>query len=758
MRNAHDKFERNIHVCIETDEILGVSENLDYDDDLDISVPREKLKDGTRLLKCPLTPCSTSTFKLRRHLKQQHITLSEEQIDFAMNSARKFDTNKGTASQETENLETECSLKKVKKNVYQNTNLVNRKQNYKKCIICKTLCMNISQHLCKTHKLNSKDLSFKQHIIDSITIPKCHTKIVNGKAIELSSVEINKINEEMPQIGQQQATLSKLKDLREQMEKKARELKEIDQSPSSSDRLKGELDELKDAYKTVRYADTRNHTTSMLKWKNGFQAHLELRKYYNPKRGVSMALDVIIPYQEKYQKDLKIENISDPKTIRSILQTFTSNSNLNSATKIKYINFFEQMLKFLLTDIESPEKMPDYNAEQIILRDINFKVITHEINNTTSMLGKQRGIERIETTVKAREGLISEEERLQMLEDLRTKITKILNDHESGNLEAYNATQVIEVRNTLMSTATIRLGRRAKELVRMTLTEVEERECKTVNDKNMFIIMVAAQKTSGTGQAAPIVYTEEEFKVLMLFIEKLRPKLLGEAQSNIVFPAKMVNSVSSTDLSLSSTWRILQNIPTTSGKKISNRVLRASKVSNSRDLNLSETQKQDLAQSMSHDLKTAERYYNYGSLTRAVVNTLELDASTSHSIHASIQEIETTESEFSNNMTAKTSTPVKHQAVAVASPEKRSIDQDATRMNLRTKKIKLDTQEIELRKNEIKLRITDILSNLEKNGEENLLTTKTGNISIQNITKKIPKDLVNLFSTKEIREIVKNLM
>lgn len=813
LKNIRDNYEKNIHTCISMDEMLG-STTLAVDsaeEDDEVVCPPQQLKDGSYLLKCPILNCKSSTFKLRRHLRGQHTTLNEVQIDFAVTTARKIEANKKVTSKVC-NAESE-NVPKVKKNSFQNTNLVNRKNNYKKCTVCGVLCINISQHLTKTHKMNNKDERFKSFVENSITVPRLYIKLLDGKPTELSPEEISQLNVDRPEILIQKTTLSELKRLRFEIDIKEKILND-DSDATDKDIVRTALDNLKSQYKDLRYLDTRSYTPTMLKWKNGFTSHLEIRGHYNPKRGVTMALDVILSYQSlNDEEELKFEDIVSPIIVRSILQTFAKKPDLSSCTKLKYISMFELLLKYLITDIDSPEKNVNENAEQIILKDLNFKVIQHEIENSTSILSKRRGIERIQTNKKAKASLITEAETTQLAEELASKIRKVLlDDGSEGVIESYKMKDILEVRNVLMATATVRLGRRSQELVKMTLTEVDECEYESVNGEKMIIIKVERQKSSSTGQPAPIVYTEEEFRVLNIFINKLRPKLLNEAQSEVVFPPKVINTLSSTDLSLSSAWHILQKFETASGKKMTSRVLRASRVSNSRNnKSITQEQKQHLAASMNHNVATAERYYNYSTITNSVVSTLQMDrqASTSRSASKlslfqdndesisefagamdgtakstpvktsetrtnvtlqidqasssqgtsklnSLQDIDVSIHEFSGFIDGRTtSTPVK---MPVKAPKRPNSDADSTLQNLRSKKVKANGNKKEEMEIDLNDRIDKIVQNLKDNGNENLLKTTTGHIRVQPVTAKLPQYLRKIFCTNDIRSIIKNFL
>jgi len=72
----------------------------------------------------------------------------------------------------------------------------------------------------------------------------------------------------------------------------------------------------------------------------------------------------------------------------------------------------------------------------------------------------------------------------------------------------------LEIRNSLMAIATLNLGRRSLELTTVTLGEASEAEEKVVNGDDHFIISVKCQKTSGTGNPAPLSLEGMQFRAL----------------------------------------------------------------------------------------------------------------------------------------------------------------------------------------------------------------------------------------------------
>lgn len=174
-----------------------------------------------------------------------------------------------------------------------------------------------------------------------------------------------------------------------------------------------------------------------------------------------------------------------------------------------------------------------------------------------------------------------------------------------------------------MSLGTLRLARRSMELIHMTLSEVQQADTKHINGEVFHIIKVVNQKNLKMGEPAPVVYNDVEFQVLNIYIRKMRPMLTEDQFNPIVFPSQ--HRGSSYHMTFSSFNKILDKLQTKSGKKVSSRVIRGSKITSNRSLNVSDSDRRHLAKAMSHSLNTAERYYNYSDVTNSVVETLSIN-------------------------------------------------------------------------------------------------------------------------------------
>ena len=193
-----DLFLRgNLGLCLEIDEILQ-DHGQERETWPEISDDSEKdqiavLKDGTRRLQCPLLKCKKRVFRLKRHLENIHENLTADQRQSAIRIARIIEDKKKkrlemqNPGKKISDLYSRPSKKRIRNS---GMSLVARKHNPKKCSMCSLLCINISQHLAKTHHLDRKDPCFKAHLRNSVVIPRCYTKEVKGRKVALEGKEL----------------------------------------------------------------------------------------------------------------------------------------------------------------------------------------------------------------------------------------------------------------------------------------------------------------------------------------------------------------------------------------------------------------------------------------------------------------------------------------------------------------------------------------------------------------------------------------
>lgn len=293
-------------------------------------------------------------------------------------------------------------------------------------------------------------------------------------------------------------------------------------------------------------------------------------------------------------------------------------STLSACTKIKYSKTFEQLITYLMLDISSPIRKERETPEERAIRNCNYEDIQYVFETHYSQLGKKRGAGLAVTKKRAADKLMTNEEMDKILIERSEYLSKSLDE----DYETFDKEKIKEIRNALIAVATIRLGRRTKEIMTMTLDEVSAAEKIVIEGGTVnYIVKVYDQKGLRTGEEAPIAFSNEEYQSLQKYVNILRPKLSIKKNCKTVFTTT-IKTKDNNSLSFSGVYQILQLYETTAGKKLSTRAIRGSKVTNSRYLNLSHQEQEDLASSMSHSLSTAQRYYNHKKVTDSVANTL----------------------------------------------------------------------------------------------------------------------------------------
>ena len=694
INKARSILSNNIEACLEMDSQLGDGDFEETDDSSDDAL--ETLPDGSKRFTCPILHCKKKTFRLPRHIDSAHPNLSSFQKNKCHEFAKVVANNKKNTISAAK---TSTTQKRQKSSQQPPTCLVNRKNNLKKCSICCRLVMNISQHIAKVHKVDRKESRFAHLIAKSETILKCYTKIENGKTVQLSGKELEDAKSKFESsVSEQSHTLNDLKKLREEIINYKKKIEEADNE------TKIELKELlaisEDKYKRIRYKDNRIYTPNVAKWKDAFMQHLIQREHSYPLRAMHMAIDVMLPYESKTGISLSFGDLTNGSKLRSLLQEFKKCENTSVSSKIKYLKMFTLFLQFILCDFSSPERGENDSPSEILSRGVKLKDIEHEIQIVCSALSKHQGRERVETRKRVAKKLIGEEEMDDLMEETSNSLWPILEKSEE-DLMKLTTKEILDIRNSLMAVAALRLGRRSQELVKMTLKEVEEAEEKTVDDKHFYIVKVLEQKDLKMGKEAAIAFEDKDFKVLKIFIQKLRPVILKDNPSPYVFVSSRADCINE-DLSLAAAWKILQKFQTSSGKKLTCRSVRRSRITNSRNLNLSYQEQSDMAASMNHSVQTAERYYNYKKITDSVASSLAAKSRKNLSCEGSksFEDFSKGEDSFSFNESslhkAGSSTPKKPEKRVLSESSSQESSQessedknmDETIRTLRNKKIK----------------------------------------------------------------------
>ena len=467
------------------------------DDSIDKIVAPRKQGDGSYSHDCPIYGCWTNTFELKRHLIDPHSNLSVDSCKFAITLSHKMTKNKLIGNQKAEPTPTPT---KIVKNTNKITNLVNRKSNPKLCPFCNKLYMNLSDHIPSAHKLKRDTVEYERCIRDAIVIPLCYTKLENGIRVKLCGDELKDaqaLHEE--NIVSQTETLKDLKTLRREIDYLQKQIIEV-ADKTEYHKLKEELKTAKDAYLALRYKDWREYSENTRTWKEHFLKHLEDINHNDAKRAVRMAMDDLLPFERSRTAPLEYSDNCDGQVIRLIITQFRNQDGTTSTSKIRYVRMFEQLLKFLITDVSSPERHQCESNEEILSRGIKLQDVTHAITNQIYILRKRKGADLIKTKKKAKSKLITQQEVDGLTDDTRSCILQVSEDIKNSVHLNYSNRTIAKVRNSLITIGTLRLGRRSMELTKMTTMEVDEAEGVFVGEQKYYFVKVQEQKTtSSTG-------------------------------------------------------------------------------------------------------------------------------------------------------------------------------------------------------------------------------------------------------------------
>ena len=99
-----------------------------------------------------------------------------------------------------------------------------RKYNFKSCMLCSKIVMNLSDHVRNTHKIESTHDMYNSYVRDPPVIPAVYTKILNGVRVKLEGEELEEAQERFSSdIRKQSNDIVKLKELRKNIDEYDRE-------------------------------------------------------------------------------------------------------------------------------------------------------------------------------------------------------------------------------------------------------------------------------------------------------------------------------------------------------------------------------------------------------------------------------------------------------------------------------------------------------------------------------------------------------
>lgn len=217
-----------------------------------------------------------------------------------------------------------------------------------------------------------------------------------------------------------------------------------------------------------RYKDARVYSQTLEVWRASFDQHLRRVNHSSPQRAVRIAFDFLLNFEKEKLEQVNFSHLTDAKKLRDILDAFREGSSVNSTSKIKYLKTFHELVKFLLLDVSSPEKV---NNEAFTMTKIDY-----EFKSTYEILSKFRGLDVAVAKQRASKTIIPEAEIALVIKEARRKLNKVLDDDQSIGLEDYSEQDAQDVRDHLILVAASRLGQRSKELMTMTISEVNDAE------------------------------------------------------------------------------------------------------------------------------------------------------------------------------------------------------------------------------------------------------------------------------------------
>ena len=156
----------------------------------------------------------------------------------------------------------------------------------------------------------------------------------------LTGSELEKAEEQYSgQIASQSDVLNQLKSCRSIIDSYKKKITDT-QNEEEAVRYSILLDEAKKNYKSIRYQDQRCYTEHVSIWRDSFLKYLEEKEHHNPKRGVSMAMDVLLPYEKQRGYPLTFQDMVDGEILRALLKEFRQVPTISSSSKTKYVKMF----------------------------------------------------------------------------------------------------------------------------------------------------------------------------------------------------------------------------------------------------------------------------------------------------------------------------------------------------------------------------------------------------------------------------------
>ena len=428
------EFENNFRHAVNVDNVLGECENVENEEQDQVK-QLEKSKDGTVRLRCPINKCGAKVFKLSRHLKKHNLNEEQRKLSFKISNVYARNTN----------------LTELKINEHFE-DFKNVKMNYKFCVICKSLMLNLCDHLRHTHGLLKDDQEYFNAMRSVTIIPACVVKKF-GKANKLmSDAEIANLKINGSQITFPPSLFENVSMIREEIDRKT--LTEL--VPANLDVVMN----MPSTSKTSNFFFSSSTTPNFDNLKNIYMQYLTRLRRPNISQIIRTTFYILDDYSKRHS--ISCDQILNPKFISEILQEFLQKPSLTSTTKIKYICNFESLIKFLVKDSASPYFIVDASNEVIIGNNLRLEQVQREISNYRKTLSKDRGIDRIAAKEKRKISLITKDEERKLDHDSSSYITR-LNSME--DVENMSKTEAIGYRDNFINLCFARMGECSEKLI-----------------------------------------------------------------------------------------------------------------------------------------------------------------------------------------------------------------------------------------------------------------------------------------------------
>ena len=544
-----------------------------------------------------------------------HAELTDDAVTYAVKMGKVLVRN------DKNFLETSHSTKnKSTANKYKCTNLVNRKSNYKECIICKRLIKNMSAHVQEKHKIKKTDGNYKDCVYHCPVVPGCFVKFTNGVAIKMSQTEMDAIKDENEKVLTEQFKTNKsLKQLNEQIRditKKISSASDVDEIEI----LKSNLLKLKEEYALIRYKDLRQYPETLKTWKESYSSYTRnTTNSKNAEKIARAACDLILNYVQHHEDiQLNSEFLLDGKILNEMLILQKNREDLVTDTKLKYLAYYKSFLTFIINNPTSPENI-GRECSDIMINNARLAQMNTVLSDHRSGLLNLNKTEKAEKVQKKKEKKIITSKEMEDLSDsIERDCRKIKEDYNNGLIKQYTQSDCRKARNALIAAATTRIPRRSKELLTMTMREAKAAKKTLIENMQFYLVYVLEHKTNTTGEPAIIVYSNLEYESLSIYINCIRSRFTND--TNLDSPVFLSFQSQGKTLSFSSATHILNSYRSDSGKSLSTRVARVSRTTEQRASNPTKEDISEFARSLSHSTDPSERYYVSEDLEQAVIN------------------------------------------------------------------------------------------------------------------------------------------